>query len=155
MRTAIIQSSMWIRRTGLRLPALLSVLLLLLTGVREAYAFGRCPMMHPGAESAEVVAPEASESDHAHHHPVAAGEVAEPQQGVASAHSEHGEDGCQCRIMCVAVSAPTPPQPVTISIPSLPPVAEGLSLPTGNVGFLPTLNLPHILPFANAPPSHS
>lgn len=183
---------MSIQRSIIRIPALLSVLLLLFTGVREAYAFGLCPMMHVGGEAAEVAPVESAEPVHAHHHhPSPEGDLPDHSghgaaghgaagegdtgrgapghggsgQGVAGhsssshgasghANSGHGEEGCQCRVLCVTVSAPTPPQTVTLTVTPLFPTSEAGAHSTEEQGLLPTLHHPHILPFANAPPTH-
>jgi hypothetical protein len=142
MKVVIILTKMSISRSLLRIPALFGVLLLLFSGVREAYAFGICPMVHPGGEEVEVV------EEHAHH-------------GARSGESHHEGgssepgDGCDCRLLCLSVPVPTPPEPIVLSFGQPLPSEQGSAPAVEDAGLLPSLHLPHKLPFANAPPAVS
>ena len=146
------------RRTLLRIPALLGVFLLLFSGVREAYAFGACPMMHPGGGQVEVAEQAAAGGEmdgaHAHHVMPPAPEI--PTGSQHDGHSGDQEDsGCECRLLCLSVPVPTPPEPVVLRFdPGLPPESS-TSPVVEDRSLLPSLQLPYLLPFANAPPSDS
>jgi len=152
MNSVIIQIDMTTLRSLLRYPALLGVVLLLFSGVREAYGFGSCPMMHPGGDASAVASEPADHSGH--NHPLAS---ADPGLEVPSHSGHSGEEGgrCECRVVCISVPAPTPPEPIVLKFDPVLPPEPSTALVVEDAGLLPTLNRPHLLPFANAPPAFS
>jgi hypothetical protein len=142
MYSDIIQIEMTTRRFLLRYPALLGVVLLLLSGVREAYGFGTCPMGHPGGESAASEVRAESGEGHAHH------------SGNSGDSNDQG-DGCECRLLCLSVPVPTPPEPTVLSFDPVLPHEPSTAPAIEDPDLLPNLHLPYLLPFSNAPPAFS
>jgi hypothetical protein len=163
MKSSIIRIDMSTRRAVLRIPALFGVFLLLVSGVREAYGIGTCPMMHPGGVQGAVIEKmEGGNQDGGHSHgAMHSAAVTVAEDDARALHQGHGansgqeETECKCRLLCVSTPVPTPPDPVVLNFdPGFPPelattpVAEDRDL-------LPALQLPHLLPYANAPPALS
>lgn len=165
----IIGPDMPLHRSFLRLPAFLGLLLLLFAGTKDAYGLGVCPMHgggdHSAAPASTSVDPAPREQDlaggtdfhHGGHHssPSESPQAAHHAPASAADSEGHGAEGCECRLACLAVTVPTPPEAVVLDFDPFLPLAPIASPVEGTTGLRPALHPPHHLPFANGPPTPS
>jgi len=166
---------MSIHRQRLRMPALLGIIALLVSGLSDISGYSLC--LHHAGEHEAVPdnggasdGPASSPAGHGHDphddHGRASGSTpseAAPAPGdsgasLAHSHASSGdpseEHGCDCRTLCLGLSSPA-------ESPAPNPVAQALVLPKAPLNVLadgqpagvkPT-RTPYFLPFSQAPPS--
>lgn len=148
------QSEIVMRRTSLRVSALLLTVLFLATAARDALGVGGCPH-HDGTLTGALHAPDAfahighSPGAAAHHpavHAVAGSDTSLREGGTPA---DHG-DVCTCIGTChLAASAPLPGASIVAWQPVEPATAE-VATPESRLA-LPG-PAPFLLPYATAPP---
>jgi hypothetical protein len=128
-----------------RLTALLAATLLLLSGAGDAFGAHPCPhhaaIGAPGHATAETGGGLHADA----HHAAAAHDAAPADAG------HDGHDACTCGGVCPVSTGPAPlAAPALVALPLLPAVTAS-AVPT-QPAELPSRHLPHLLPFAQAPP---
>lgn len=164
---------MFLRRLRRRPLALAGAFLFALTGASDALGLEACahPMAAHAAEAPAADGPDCHrdeahaghENGHEHGHAHGHGDhhghgTHEPAPHAEASHDDHGHDdhGCTCGFHCVgAAGAVRDAAPATLSLPA-PPPPPATPFPASAREHAPSpCSIPHLLPFAQAPPLHA
>jgi hypothetical protein len=157
---------MFLRRSRVRSPALLGVLLILLSGVTEAFGVEGCAL-HGSDHDHGSATTEGAHGDHAAHQPVPPNSHEHASDHSRQAHtpdtspqpeSDASEDAdqCECRLLCMVVATFGAAEPVVVA-PTAAPFATAMGAIPAPVdpALVRMALLPYVLPFAHGPPPHS